>query len=149
MQLKRDTDFALRIIFCLKQEAEQKRASQRSGLTLSEIASRTEVPKITAGRICDALEEGGLIAVLQTKDNAEKAYVFGDKLWRFSLLEVIEALESTGQLFSVFDQRSLMYQNCKESFSEVQEKVAAILKESSMERLLDTEKKSGRKKQRR
>ena len=74
MQLKRDTDFALRILFCLKQNHDKKDAEGPEGLTLTEIAKQTGVPKLAAGRICDCLQARGMIRLSGDREYTEKEY---------------------------------------------------------------------------
>ena len=62
MQLKRDTDYAIRILYCLRQNGDVGHTGERKGMTLSEIAMQTGTPKLVAGRVCESLKKTGLIA---------------------------------------------------------------------------------------
>lgn len=142
MQLKRDTDYAIRILFCLKETIVSELSESQTGLTLSEIAANTGLARTTAGRICDSLVENGLIHVSGNDGSGEVTYYADQKMLKHSLLDVIEATESTGNIFAVFDRKSLMYKNCRKELERMQKKCEKVLSSTTLEKFLD---KKGRK----
>ena len=110
MQLKRDTDYAIRILYCLRQNGDVGHTGERKGMTLSEIAMQTGTPKLVAGRVCESLKEKGMIAAAG-QDRAERSYCSTETQSEYSLLDVIEAVEGTCQLFAVFDKRFAGYKS--------------------------------------
>ena len=132
MLLKRDTDVALRILFCLKQNCEKKDTGETSGLTLTQISIQTGVPKLTAGRICDRLMVKGMIYLSREQEQSEKAYYSTEELGAFSLLDVVEATERTGKIFDVFDRSSTMYKHCKERIMKTQKRTEDVLSKTTL-----------------
>ena len=138
MQLKRDTDYAIRILYCLK-EGGDRIDPVPGGLTLGEISAQTGVPKITAGRICDNLDQKGLLSPGE-RGGDEKGFLLPQRLLQKSLLDVVEAMESTGQILAVFDKQSVMYKKCEEQLLKAQEEIRCILAGISLEGLMQTKK---------
>ena len=140
MQLKRDTDFALRILFCLKQNHDKKDAEGPGGLTLTEIAKRAGVPKLAAGRICDCLQARGMIRLSGGQEHTEKAYFSAEELLTFSLLDIVEAVEGTGQLFAVFSRNSSMYRSCGDQIMKAQQRAEDVLAKTTLDILFNSQK---------
>lgn len=140
MQLKRDTDFALRILFCIKQNQDKKDAESPGGLTLTEIAKQTGVPKLAAGRICDRLQVKGMIRLSGEQEHMEKTYSSTEELLTFSLLDIIEAVEGTGQLFAVFNRNSSMYRSCRGQIMKAQKRAENALAKTTLDILFGSHK---------
>ena len=142
MQLKRDTDVAIRILYCLNQNRESQSAGETNGLTLAALAAQTGVPKTVVGRICEYLYRDGMIRLSPEMENGEKTYFAGEELLSVSLLKVVTAVEGTVQLFAVFDQTSAAYKRGQTQIKTVQEKVERVLSETRMGQLLEGKKES-------
>jgi len=138
MQLKRDTDFALRMLFCLKQHRDNTEIDESNGLTLTEIAAQTGVPRIVAKRICECLQAKKVLFVSYNQEDDEKTFYSAGDLSAFSLLDVIEAVEGTGRLFAAFSRSSSMYKNCKDQILKIQKKTENILSKTSLDSFLST-----------
>lgn len=135
MQLKRDTDYALRILHCLKDPIEGA-PKERRGLTQSEIAAQAKIPRATVGRICDCLCESEMICFARDGENDAKLYSLTDGLNRKTLLDVVEAVEGTGKLFAVFDRKTPMYRGGEAVFDSVQAGCEGLLAAVSLGDLL-------------
>ena len=135
MQLKRDTDFAIRILYCLKQKSKATDPSGAGGLTLNEIAAQTGAPKTAVGRLCEKLEEKGIIDLCCEPKAPEKAYCAGPHLLDQSFLSVINAVEGTGELFAVFDKRTAAYSCSETQIQRIQKSIEKILTETTLRRL--------------
>lgn len=133
MLLKRDTDVALRVLFCLKQNCERNDAEGSRGLTLAEIAKRTGVPKLTAGRICDCLLARGMIHQSLEQNQSEKIYYSTKELGSFSLLDVVKATERTVQIFGLFDRNSNMYKHCRDRIMDTQKIIENLLSKTTLD----------------
>ena len=133
MQLKRDTDYAFRVLYCLNERYKATRGRARRGLTLTEIASRAGIPKTAAERVCSGLYEKGLINLSVGKNHY---YSAANHLLNYSLLDVIEAVENTGKIFAVFDRITPMYKSCGEQINLAQEKCEQMLASISVGSLL-------------
>jgi len=107
MQLRRDTEYALRILFHIGAECLSRQA-QWDGPTLSEISSKAGVPKVIAGRICGVLEENEVI-VSKKAPGGELLYRPGPAYERSSVLDIILLTEHNAKLFAVFDKNSSFY----------------------------------------
>lgn len=126
MQLKRDTDYAIRILYCLRQNGDVGHTGERKGMTLSEIAMQTGTPKLVAGRVCESLKEKGMIAAAG-QDRAERSYCSTETQSEYSLLDVIEAVEGTCQLFAVFDKRFAGYKSSENQIQKIQKQTEGVL----------------------
>jgi|GEM_PF-1315329 len=139
MQLKRDTDYAVRILYCLHQNHVADKSAVRKGVTISEIAMQTGTPKPVAGRICESLKEKGMIYLTDEQPATEKAYYSTEELLKYSLLDVIEAVEGTGEIFAVFDKRSEAYKSCEGWLLRVQMKTEGVLAKATFESLFEAQ----------
>ncbi|MBR2666575.1 MAG: Rrf2 family transcriptional regulator [Oscillospiraceae bacterium] len=136
MQLKRDTDYAIRILFCLKETIETDPEREQKKIALSEIAAQARIPKTTALRICGYLSEKGMIHLIREGEDGENEYYAAPLLLERSLLDVIEAVEGTGRIFAVFDRKSHMYRKCGKGIEKLQRKHERLLSSASLEGLI-------------
>ena len=137
MQLKRDTDYAVRILYCLYLRHTDDDSNVKNGLTLSEIAMQARVPKAVAGRICEYMAEKGFIFLVDDQTAVEKTYYSTEKLLSYSLRDIIKAVEGTVEIFAVFDQRTEMYKKCGDQLLKIQEKTEGLLTRATLETLFD------------
>lgn len=137
MQLKRDTDYALRVMHCLKTAGESDAQSDRQRLTLSEIALRTSIPRIMAGRICSRLHAKGMIALCCDREGGELVYHMESGPLQYTLLDVVNIMEGTSRLFAVFDPRTSMYRGCENVLNEVQNEFEKLMVAISLEKLFE------------
>ena len=132
MQLKRDTDFAIRILYCFNQNHDAFDAPDASGLTLSEIAMQTGTPKTAVGRLCEKLEDKGILSLRHGQETSEKIYDPCPALLDVTLLNVIEAVEETGEIFAVLDKRSVAYSGCEAQIQRIQKSIERILDKTTL-----------------
>ncbi len=107
MQLKRDTDYALRILFCIGENRAADPKAEK-GLGVPALHTQTDVPRISLKRLCDRLVEKKILLSQKTA-GGESRYFPGRDLSQLSLLEVIRAVEGSAPLFAVFDKKSRFY----------------------------------------
>ena len=121
MQLKRDTEYALRLLFGAAKYAGE------SGITLSELCKHTAVPRTIASRLCAKLVEAKLLneKMIETKP----VYFACKDIYEKTLFDIVLATEETLNLFAVFDQSSEMYISCKSDFDLAQQKFANCLQQ--------------------
>ena len=136
MQLKRDTDYALRILFCLREKQAEDISRRTAGWTLPEMAATIGAPKLAVSRVCEKLSKAGLIRFCPAPERGGKKCLFPADLAGRSLLEVTRAVEDTGDIFAVFDAGTPMYQHCEGRLKEAQEQVKEALEGISLQRLL-------------
>lgn len=139
MQLKRDTELALRILYCLQNRSDGGERNARRKPGLAEISIQTMIPKVTARRICTRLCDSGMIGVFRESERREAAFYLKPVFFRSSLLDVIRAMENTGRIFAVFDRESPMYLVCGTKMEKAEREVEAQLAEVSLESLLKEE----------
>ena len=138
MQLKRDTEYALRILFCFETELMEKQTGA-DGLSIGEIGTRSGVPRVGADRVCGYLEEAGLIAS-SSKGSGETVYQPKTDLRDTSLLDVLRLTEPSSQLFAVFDKSSFFYKIAEPQLQEVQTAAEKIMSELTIGRIAEAEK---------
>ena len=137
MQLKRETDFAIRILYCLYRNCADREFGNRLGLTLTEIAAQTKVPKTIAGRICEYLLDKKMIHFVPWEEYSEKSFHATSALLAFSLKDVVEAVEGHGRLFAIFDKNSNAFAACRDQLLMVEEKVDEVLEETTLGMLFE------------
>ncbi len=136
MQLKRDTEYALRILFCL---GEQRLTRRRViGLTAQQISARSGVPKVGTDRICRLLEKSGLIRC-RTNRSGDTVFLARPSFAKSSLLDVIQITEPGTQMFAVFDRSSPFYTAAAPQLQRLQEAGERLLTEITLGDLLPTD----------
>ena len=135
MQLKRDTDFAIRILFSIKADFEKKGA-EGAGLTVSELSARTGLPKLTVARLSEHLEEKGMLKALPDQPGAERVYYSANGFLGYSLLDVIEAVEGNCRIFSVFDKHNPSYRKYGGQLEKLENDIETLLANVPLSRLL-------------
>ena len=135
MQLKRDTDYALKILLNI---AESINASENSeAVSLREISLNTKIPKQIAGRLCERLSEAGFIH--ECTEGGTGTYAADEVLSDVTLFDVVEAVEGTSEIFAVFDKNSELYRKYGSALDHTEGKIADELKKLSIGTILKIE----------
>ena len=139
VQLKRDTDYALRVLSSIRESGQTDRRAR--GLTQLEISRQSGIPRLAVGRICKMLCAGGILHVKapQTaggQETGDPRYYTPDGFAGLTLLDVVEASEGTGKIFAVFDRQSPMYRECEEQIRAVEDAVERELRNVSLKTFL-------------
>lgn len=123
MQLKRDTDYALRILFCLTKQY----GGKKEKLTIQELCQNTRIPKTIVFRLCCKLEEANL---LKTTDTAEgyTSYSIESETLNKTVWDVIQATEGNCNIFAIFDRSTELFCHCKDSFEDTNRLLTEALK---------------------
>lgn len=136
MQLKRDTDYALRILLCAaKQDPENK-----FGMTVPEFSKNTSVPVTIASRLCRNLADAKFLNVTDPSDGCVR-YMLRQSAFKKTLLNVICAVEDHGDLFAVFDRATELYAICRDYFDKVNHQLSNSLNSITIAELLEKSKK--------
>ena len=125
MQFKRDTDYALRILFGLAEGLAGGEDGQQ-GVPTGSIAAKTGIPKPSFERICGYLEQHGIIYQEMSSRGEPRMYP-GEGFWDQSLLQIADAVEGGTQLFAVFDRRSQLFRQCGGKLEAIQSGFDKIL----------------------
>lgn len=133
MQLKRDTDYALRILLFIAKQKSQDGA----GVTIAELSKNTAVPTTITSRLCRKLSDAGF---LDPVDKCTK-YTIPYSALKKTILDVICAVEGYGNLFAVFDPSTELYAICKDYFGQVNQQLENSLKSITVADLIDKTKK--------
>ena len=133
MQLKRDTEYALRIMICIAEDI--KNNGGQEGIRCTKVLAETGIPLVGFYRICRQLEENGLVRN-EIKANGEKWMYPGDGFWDQSILSIGEAMEGTMKLFAVFDKNSYLSQQYGKKLNETQTSLNKILIKTTMKELV-------------
>ncbi len=136
MQLKRDTDYALRILTCAAERKKNKRTFS-GGLTLQDLSMYTGMPRVSVDRICRCLEKKKLL-IKATGVKNETVYFATERSDELSLLDIIAAVEQETDLFAVFDKKSDMYRTQEEKFSDIQHRMEEYLSQIKVNDFLKT-----------
>ena len=113
MQLKRDTDYALRILCCCVKETNPR------GISLKQLCQEAVVPRTIAARLCRALTKEDILT--ENILNNHFFYAFNRKASDKSLYDIIRITEGSAGLFEVFDHSTQFYGNCENSLKLIDE----------------------------
>lgn len=100
MQLKRDTDYALRIM--LRMAEHFKETGKQTGILSSYIIAKTGIPVVTFNRIVKRMEEHNLLYKITGPGGITWLYSRKD-FWDQSLLSIVKTIEDGTDIFGVFD----------------------------------------------
>ena len=131
VQLKRDTDYALRVLSSIRESGQTDRRAR--GLTQLEISRQSGIPRLAVGRICLHVKAPQTAGGQETGD---PRYYTPDGFAGLTLLDVVEASEGTGKIFAVFDRQSPMYRECEEQIRAVEDTVEQELRNVSLKTFL-------------
>lgn len=135
MQLKRDTDYAIRMLYCIGQEYFDEDKTLW-GTTITNLSRQSGVPKEIVRRICKRLEKAGFIECVST-EKKELAYIPTEGYQNQTLFNVIEAVEDTGQLFAVFGKNYQPYKTYGPKLETAQKKIEKILQGTKLGTLFE------------
>lgn len=131
MQLKRDTDYALRILLCVAKENSQN----GEGMTAIELSKSVSVPAAITARLCRKLAEAKLLRAADLVNGGVR-YSLRQGALKKTVLDVICAVEDQKNLFAVFDRSTELYSICKDYFDEVDQQLMELLKAMTIFELL-------------
>ena len=135
MQLKRDTDYAIRILLVMAEPALSKKELQ--GLDLKTICEKTSVPRQIAIRLCGLLFDAGFIKKEET--DGSTTYISESDLLEKTVLDIIDAVEGQSNLFAVFDRRAEIYTKYGFALASVNAALSDELNKISIQTILDWE----------
>ncbi|MBQ1705827.1 MAG: Rrf2 family transcriptional regulator [Clostridia bacterium] len=133
MQLKRDTDYALRILSCIGSRSAEG-TMPPEGISLRTISSQTGVPKLSVNRVCRNLEHKKILSV-ETSAGGDLMYRPAEGFYERTLLDAIMATEGSFKLFAVFDKKTALYRKYRGKLEKTQEEVEKSLQKITMKDL--------------
>ncbi len=136
MQLKRDTDYALRILLC----AAKQNPENKLGMTVPEFSKNASVPATIAARLCRNLTDAKFLNVSDPSDGCVR-YMLRQSAFQKTILNVICAVEDHRDLFAVFDRSTELYAICKDYFDKVNHQFSSSLNSITIAELLEKTKK--------
>ena len=135
MQLKRDTDYAIRILLVMAEPALSKKELQ--GLDLKTICEKTSVSRQIAIRLCGLLSDAGFIKKEET--DVSTIYIPESDLLEKTVLDIIDAVEGQSNLFAVFDRRAEIYTKYGFALASVNAALSDELNKITIQTILDWE----------
>lgn len=127
MQLKRDTDYAMRIIWSVCRAKTDKDES----IIISEICRQIGIARTIALRICNKLADNEIISSDTTVKN-EIRFSVGEKTGEKTMYDVIKAIEGSSDLLEAFDKSFESYEKCGEVLDSLEESFNSILKQKTL-----------------
>ena len=124
MQLKRDTEYALRIMVYMA-EYLKSHASQK-GISSSNVISKTGIPLVSFNRICERLGDKGII-VRKNYNEGEKMLYPGKFFWEQSIFSLGECMEGNMDIFAVFDKNTFLTHTYGKELMNIQKEVKDVL----------------------
>lgn len=134
MQLKRDTDYAIRILLVMAESAQSKKELQI--LSLKTICEKISAPGQVTLRLCNLLSDEGYIKKEEIDGNTAM-YMPEEKLFDTTLLDIIHTVEGQSDLFAVFDRRAEVYEKYGPALASVNEVVSDELSKITIQSLLN------------
>lgn len=129
MQLKRDTEYALRILMCVAMQKDD-------GITALEISKRTAVPASITARLCQKMTDAKLMKSVNISKNST-GYLMSEGALDKTLYDVISVVEGHSELFAVFDRTTEMFSAGLKYFEGTEEKFTDLLKQLTLQKLKD------------
>ena len=108
MQLKRDTEYALRILYAVAERSAPEDEPSRGGATLNEISALSGVPRAGTDRVCPLLASAGFLTS-RTENGGDVLYAAAEDLSDRSLIDLAAVTEQGFPLFAVFDRDSAFF----------------------------------------
>ena len=133
MQLKRDTEYAMRIMVYIAEYLKEN--GKRGGVPSSNVIANTGIPIFSFNRICERLEENGLIRKATIKEGEKWLYP-GNGFWEQSILSIGEAVEGNMKIFLIFDKNSYFSQAYGKKLQETQKSLDHILSNTTLESIV-------------
>ena len=129
MQLKRDTEYALRILMCAAKQTQ-------NGITALEISRHTAVPVSITIRLCKKLADAKLMQAVSISKNTT-GYLLCEEALNQTLYDVISIVEGHSELFAVFDKTTEMFSAGLQYFEDAEKKITCLLKQLTLRKLKD------------
>lgn len=115
MQLKRDTDYALRLLLCISKQA----SDNGNGITILELSKYTSVAPTIAVRICKKLRDAKLIKE-GNANGSITSYILCKGALNKTVFDIIRVVEGNSNLFAVFDRTTELYFSAKDYFDDTE-----------------------------
>ena len=135
MQLRKDTDFAIRILYCVGQNPSDDKIRNK-GKTVTTISRQSGVPRTVAERICRKLEAARLIVNI-SDEGKECRYTPVNDYQGKTVLAVVEAVEGTGEIFAVFGKNTPLYEQYGPKLTMLQMSVERVLQNMTLGTLFE------------
>ena len=135
MHLKRDTEYALRIMTCMAEHLKKNRKA--AGISSSCVIAETDISLITFNRICNCLEEKKLI-LKKSREEGDKWLYPGNDFWKQSIFTIGKAVEGNMELFVVFDKNAHFTQTYGNRLEEIQKNLEQVLLKTTLEELVES-----------
>lgn len=136
MQLKRDTDYALRIILYIVKQSEP----EKTWLSIYDLSKNTAVPPAIIARLCRSLAEAKILNVIPSTDKTVK-FALRRGAMKKTVLDIIRAVEGHNDLFAVFNRSTELYSICKDYFDETEQQFTDSLDALTIMQLKEKSKK--------
>lgn len=135
MQLKRDTDYAIRILLVMAEPTLRKKELEK--MDLKTICEKTSVPRPVALRLCNLLSDAGFIKKEESDGNT--IFIQENDLLEKTVLDIIDAVEGQSNLFAVFDRRTEIYTKYGLALASVNTALSEELNKITIQTILDWE----------
>ena len=132
MQLKRDTDYALRLLLCTARQTQEN----TSGISLQTLSKETHVPITIATRLCSKMEDADLLKIANSSEKS-KRYLLGEDTINKTLYDVICAIEGHRDIFAVFDRTTELFSIGKARFQIAQGQFEDAMNEVTLQQLIE------------
>ncbi len=129
MQLKRNTDYALRILLCVAEYPDE------NGIPLPKLCKHSSIPHTIAVRLCRKLVDENILT--ETTIGNRTFFAINPGANNITLYDVILAIEGTVDLFAVFDHSTELYMQCGDNLNIIEEWLTKGLKEINIRELTD------------
>ena len=130
MHLKRDTEYALRIMVFIAEYLKENR-DRSGGIPCSFIIAGTGTPVIAFKRVIGLLEENALI-IMNGRNKKIKEVFPGRDFWKQSIFSIADAVEGNMEIFALFDRNSYLTHAYYETLKTTQDKLTRALSDITL-----------------
>ena len=131
MQLKRDTDYALRLLLSLAKHTH----TGEEGVSVQTLSREAQVPITIANRLCSKMEQAKLLHAVHAPDKTAN-YLLGDDTLCKTLYDVVCAVEGLCDLFAVFDRTTDLFSDRQPLFQTTEQQFVGVLHSMTLQQLM-------------
>lgn len=132
MQLKRDTDYALRLLLRLREKA----ALPEQAISLRELSAETGIPFRIGSRILENLKEKNVVSTAEA-GKGMIGYYLHENARQLSLYDLIAVTEGNAELFATFSKSDPAYRLCRETLQVTETEIKNCLSHVTLSGLLE------------
>ena len=139
MQLRRETDYALRIMIFFS----SLQRTNKEKVSFGEICRETKVPFLSAKRICQTFERKGWAEFFEEGTNLTVTPI--STIEDITLQNILEVFDDEVKPFHIFDKRNKQYRGTSKLLKTIQDNMSASFENITLKMVTELNEKTDRK----